>query len=83
MKLAEHYFPGEFIREEIESRGWTIEDFAERIKLPVEVVNAILDGITPVTREIAENIGYVFRTGPELWLNLEKSYRDFSEREND
>jgi HTH-type transcriptional regulator/antitoxin HigA len=72
---AEVFPPGEYIREEIEARGWTQIDLAEILGRPVQVVNAIINGKKAVTPQTALELGAALGTGPEIGLNLETSYR--------
>jgi HTH-type transcriptional regulator/antitoxin HigA len=72
---AEVYPPGEFLREEIEARGWTQADLADILGCLPEQVDEIIKGkcgISPATaRALAEALG----TSPELWLNLDATYQ--------
>ncbi len=72
---AEVFPPGEFIRDEIEARGWTQTDLAEVLGRPFRLVNEILSGKRAITPETARGLGEAFGTGPELWVNLEAVYR--------
>ena len=72
---AETVAPGEFIREEIEARGWTQETFAEVLGKSVRLVNEILTGRRSVTPETAIALSEAFGTSAELWLNLESAYQ--------
>jgi HTH-type transcriptional regulator/antitoxin HigA len=74
-KPAEVFPPGEFIREELEERGWTQGEFARILGRPLQVINQIINGKKRITVETAKEIGLAFGTGPELWLNLENTYR--------
>jgi HTH-type transcriptional regulator/antitoxin HigA len=69
-------FPaGDFIREELEARGWTQRDLAEIVGRPVQVINAIVNAKKEITPETAIALGAAFGTSPEFWLNLESAYR--------
>jgi HTH-type transcriptional regulator / antitoxin HigA len=72
---AEVFPPGEFIRDEIEARGWTQTDLAEVLGRPFRLVNEILQGKRAITPETARGLGEAFGTGAELWMNLESAYR--------
>jgi HTH-type transcriptional regulator/antitoxin HigA len=72
---AEVSAPGEFLREELEIRGWTQADLAERIGRPLRSINEIINGKKAVTAETAIGLGKAFGTSAEYWLNLESSYR--------
>src|SRR5436189_6436897 len=43
-RLAQVFPPGEFIREELEARGWTQGDLAVILGRPIQVVNGIVNG---------------------------------------
>ena len=72
--LARVFPPGDFIREELEARGWTQRDLAEILGRPIQAVNAIVNGKKGVTPETAVSLGAAFGTSPEFWLNLEAAY---------
>jgi HTH-type transcriptional regulator/antitoxin HigA len=72
---AEVFPPGEYLRDELQARGWTQGEFARIIGRPVQAVNEIVNGKKRITVETANAIGLALGTGPELWLNLEITYR--------
>jgi HTH-type transcriptional regulator/antitoxin HigA len=72
---AQAFPPGDFIREELEARGWTQRDLAEILGRPVQAVSAIVNGKRVVTPETAVALGAAFDTSPDFWLNLESAYR--------
>jgi HTH-type transcriptional regulator/antitoxin HigA len=72
---AQMFPPGDFIREELEARGWSQGDFAAVLKRPLQAVNEIINGKKRITAETAKAIAAAFGTSPEVWLNLENAYR--------
>ncbi len=74
-KPAEVFPPGEYLREELEARGWTQSDLARVLGRPLQAVNEIINGKKRITVETAKEIGLALGTGPELWINLETTYR--------
>lgn len=72
---AEVFSPGEFIREELEARGWTQADLAAILNKPLPAVNEIITGKKAITPETAKALSDAFGTGPEFWMNLESAYR--------
>ena len=72
---AEVFAPGEFISEEIESRGWTQIELAEVLGRPARLISELIAGKRAITPETAKGLGAAFGTGPELWMNLERDYR--------
>jgi HTH-type transcriptional regulator / antitoxin HigA len=74
-RIAEVFPPGDFIREELEARGWSQSDLARILGRPLQTVNLIVNGKKEVTPQTALELAAAFGTSPELWLNLETSYR--------
>ena len=72
---AEVFPPGEFIREEIEERGWTQEDLAEISGRSLRLVNEIIMGKRGITPETANGLAAAFGTSAQFWMNLESMYR--------
>lgn len=75
VRAVEVFSPGEFLRDELEERGWTNVEFAEILGRPPQVVSEILSGKKAITPETALEIGTALDTSAELWLNLESAYR--------
>ena len=75
MPLAQVFPPGDFIREELEARGWSQGDLAEIIGRPLQTVNAIINGKKAVTPRTAVELAAAFGTTPRFWVNLEATYR--------
>lgn len=72
---AEVFPPGEFIREEIEARGWSQAEFAEILGRPPRLVSELIAGKRGITPETAKGLAAAFGTSAQLWLNLESSYQ--------
>jgi HTH-type transcriptional regulator/antitoxin HigA len=72
---AQSFPPGAFIKEEIDARGWTQGDLAAIIARPIQAVNELISGKRAITADTAMALGDAFGTGPELWMNLESSWR--------
>lgn len=72
----------DFIDEELKARDWTRRDLAERMDNDAnrdELALQLLDLRDPgvlLGEESAEGIGRAFGTGPELWLNLDATWRN-------
>jgi HTH-type transcriptional regulator/antitoxin HigA len=80
-KIAEVFPPGEFIKEELEARGWSQVDLAEIIGRQPNVVNEIVMGkrsITPETARLWERLLHYCtvldesRSAYQLWKTKEK-----------
>ena len=72
---AEVFPAGEFIREELEARGWTQRDLARILDRPIQVVNQIVNGKKAITPDTAIGLGQALGTSADLWLNLDVTYR--------
>jgi HTH-type transcriptional regulator/antitoxin HigA len=68
--------PGDFIREELKSRGWTQDDLARILGRPIGRVNEIIQGKQAVSVDVALALSAAFGgTTPETWLARESAYR--------
>jgi HTH-type transcriptional regulator/antitoxin HigA len=72
---AEVFSPGEFIREELDERGWTQSDLAKIMGRPLATINQIITGKKSITTETAIGLSGAFGTSAELWLNLATAYQ--------
>ena len=72
---AEVFPPGEFLADELETRGWTQSEFAAIIRRPVGLVNEIIAGRKSITPETARELAAALGTTPQFWLNLENAYQ--------
>jgi HTH-type transcriptional regulator/antitoxin HigA len=72
---AEAFPPGEYLRDELEARGWTQDEFAQIIGRPAPHVNLIIAGKRGITPATAKELGAALGTSPQFWLNLESAYR--------
>ena len=74
-KPAEAFPPGEYLRDELDARGWTQSEFAEILGRPPQVVSEILNAKKEITPETAVAISEALGTSAEVWLNLQTRYR--------
>ena len=75
LKLAEVFPPGDFIREELEERGWRQGDFAKILGWPVSAVSELLSAKRTITVTTAKKLEEAFGVVAETWLNLETQYQ--------
>lgn len=68
--------PGETLLELIEERGISQNELAKKLKQPEKVINGIIQGIEPITSEIALTLEQVLGTSATFWNNREKNYQD-------
>lgn len=66
--------PGEFLADELEEIGITATELSRQIDVPPNRVLGIVHGQRNITADTALRLGQFFGTGPELWMNLQKTY---------
>ena len=72
---AETFPPGEFIKDELEARGWSQVERAEILGRPPRLVSELVSGKRSVTPETAKGLAEAFGTSPALWMNLESQWQ--------
>lgn len=69
------FHPGEYIRDELEARGWSQAAFALILGWRPNVVQDVLKGTRSISLDMAKALGAAFGTDPQLWLNLQSAYQ--------
>jgi HTH-type transcriptional regulator / antitoxin HigA len=72
--------PGETLRELLEERGMTQRELARRTGLSPKHVNRLLQGLVPLSPDVAQRLELVTGTPARLWNRLEANYRSDLER---
>jgi addiction module HigA family antidote len=66
--------PGEILAGELAAIGINASQLAEKLGVTQNPIDLIIEGKRSITADTALRLGRFFGTGPELWLNLQKSY---------
>ena len=66
--------PGEFIRDELEARGWSQRDLAYILGTTEQAVNVIISGKRGISPEMAKALGQAFDVSAEYFANLQQMY---------
>ena len=74
-RSEEVFPPGNYLREELQARGWTQQDLAAIIGKDYRTVNELVTGRRSVTPDTAVALAAALGTTPEYWLNLDASYQ--------
>ena len=81
---AEVFPPGEFIADELEARGWTTRDLAERMGGDADMNQLVVDMLVlvPVKGMLlgtatARQLAAAFGTPAEFWVALDRSWQEF------
>jgi addiction module HigA family antidote len=73
-KQREPTHPGEILLHEfLEPSGMTQLELAEKMGVPVQRVNTLINGKRDMTAETAILLSRVLKTSPEFWMNLQVS----------
>ncbi len=67
--------PGEILLEEfLKPREMTQSELSEKLQIPLQRVNSIVNGKRGVTPETAILLARFFETTAEFWMNLQTQY---------
>jgi addiction module HigA family antidote len=67
--------PGEILSEEfLKPRGVTQSELAERLEIPIQRVNQIVNAKRGITPETAVLFARFFKTTSQFWMNLQTQY---------
>lgn len=81
--------PGEILNEDLEEMGLTPQTFADKLAIPIDLMNAILAGERNIDAEFALRLERYFGSGARMWMNLQTAYslkvaeRDLGEKITD
>jgi HTH-type transcriptional regulator/antitoxin HigA len=67
--------PGELLAEELEARGMTQKELADRTGRPEQKISEIVNGKKSITHDTALELEKVLGIPAEFWVNLEASYQ--------
>ena len=69
--------PGELLKDEIEARGMTQKQLAEKMDRPVQVISLIINGKKGISEDTALDLEKAFdgELTAKFWLNLDLNYR--------
>lgn len=63
---------GEILKEEyLEPYNLSVEEFASRIRITVNLANKILNGEESINLNLAARLGKLFNTTGDYWMNLQ------------
>jgi addiction module HigA family antidote len=72
LRLIVH--PGEILGEELEELGVSARELARQIAVPANRITQIIRGQRGISGDTALRLAHWFGTGPELWMNLQRTY---------
>ena len=66
--------PGEFLREALRELGHSQAGFARAIGVAPMRISHVINGVRPVTAELALLFGRALGQSPQYWLNLQAAH---------
>jgi HTH-type transcriptional regulator/antitoxin HigA len=72
--------PGETLRELLDEQGLTQRDLARRADLSPKHVNRLVQGLVPLSADVAQRLERVTGTPARIWNSLEAGYRSDLQR---
>lgn len=73
--IAEVFPPGEFIKDELDVRGWTQGDLADILGRTEPKISELINGKRSITPQTAKELAAAFGTSAHVWLNLETTFQ--------
>ena len=74
-KPYKNFAPSDYIRDELDARGWTQKDLADVLGVAPKTISAIMRNKQSVTTDMALLLSKAFGESAEYWMNLEAAYR--------
>ncbi|MCK4460243.1 MAG: helix-turn-helix domain-containing protein, partial [candidate division Zixibacteria bacterium] len=74
-RTVEPFPPGEYLRDELQERGWTQKDLAAIVGQPASVISSIINGKRPISLELAQKLSDSIGNSVHHWVKLETAYR--------
>jgi antitoxin HigA-1 len=66
--------PGEILADELKEIGLSAAQLARTLDVPANRISQILAGKRSVSADTALRLARYFGTGPDIWMNLQKTY---------
>ena len=75
-----YFHPGETLAEKLEEMGMNYKEFAVRTGKPERIINAVLNGKSAITPDLAVQFENVTQIPAYFWLNSQRNYDEFMEK---
>lgn len=73
-RKAQAFHPGEYLCDEMATRGWTVNFVAKSLDVTDLHMMAILDGRAPITEPLAVILAGMMNTSPRFWLRMQEAW---------
>ncbi len=71
----EMFPPGDFIKEELEARGWSQTELAEIMGRAPTDISTLVSGKRSISADMAKELGAAVATSAQYWMTLDSSYQ--------
>jgi len=82
---AQCFHPGEFVKDEMEARGWDVAELARQMRsphVPEDIVRNLVECKQPVIPIIAFGLSRAFGISVDFWMNLQKAFDSWKAAHN-
>ena len=66
--------PGRILAREMKARGLSAHALSLKLRVPANRISEIVSGRRGITAETALRLGRYFKTGPDLWGQMQSNY---------
>jgi len=74
MSMKNPVHPGILIKDNIETLGLSVTEFALKLGVSRQIISRIINQKAGVSVEMALKLAKAFNTTPEFWLNMQQKY---------
>jgi HTH-type transcriptional regulator/antitoxin HigA len=74
-KPYKNFAPSDYIRDELDVRGWLQKDLADVLGVAPKTISAVMRNKQSITADMALLLSKAFGESAEYWMNLEAAYR--------
>lgn len=74
MSMKNPVHPGILIKDNIETLGISVTEFAFKLGVSRQIVSRIINQKAGISTEMALKLAKAFNTAPEFWINMQVQY---------
>ena len=74
MSMKNPVHPGILIKDNIETLGLSVTEFALKLGVSRQIISRIINQKAGISVEMALKLAKAFNTTPEFWLNMQQKY---------
>lgn len=73
------FHPGRYIEDIIDDMGITQSEFAKKLNITENTLGQLINGLIPLSEDLAEKLSKLTGTSTKLWLNLQQKYDEVTQ----